>query len=126
MALRAGHVLYVSLKPDFGEPDVASSVRSSRVSGRAGLVRENRIDEPLCLKVTFRLRRYLPQMKTPRSFERGVSNVRCLPAIVSESLVRLGHPVSVFLFLDRVAFALGRGNHFSSELLGHRLLSAAA
>jgi len=49
-----------------------------------------------------------------------------LPAIVRERFVGFGHPVGVFLLLDRVALALAGGDHFGGELLRHRLLVAAA
>lgn len=52
--------------------------------------------------------------------------VRLLPTVVRECLVGLGHPVRVFLLLDRVALALARGNDFGGELVGHGLLVAAA
>jgi hypothetical protein len=49
-----------------------------------------------------------------------------LPAIVRERFVGFRHAVGVFLLLDRVSFALARGDHFGGELLGHRFLVAAA
>src|SRR5687767_11498808 len=51
---------------------------------------------------------------------------RTLPAVVREGLVRLGHAVRVFLFLDRIALALRCRNHLGGEFLGHRLLVAIA
>src|SRR6186997_1917974 len=49
-----------------------------------------------------------------------------LPPVVRECLVGFGHSMRVFLLLDRVAFALAGRDHFGGELLGHRLLVAAA
>src|SRR3954470_24827274 len=47
-----------------------------------------------------------------------------LPAIVREGAVRYGHPVGVFLLLDRVALALGGEDELGGQTLGHRLLGA--
>src|SRR5438552_12648967 len=51
---------------------------------------------------------------------------KALPAIVRECLVGVRHAVRVFLLLDGVALALGRGDHFGSQLLRHRLLAPIA
>src|SRR5580704_19211111 len=56
----------------------------------------------------------------------SVATQNQLPAIVSESLVGLGHSMRVFLLLDRVALALGGGNNLGRKLLGHGLLRPIA
>src|SRR6266545_5566694 len=48
-----------------------------------------------------------------------------LPAVVRERLVGLGHPVRVFLLLDRSAAVLGRVEELAGQPLAHRLLAAA-
>src|SRR5580765_6048900 len=55
-----------------------------------------------------------------------VTNVCCLPAIVSEGLVGLSHLVRVFLLLERPAAKRGRVQDLVRELLAHRLLRALA
>src|SRR5258708_40175697 len=56
----------------------------------------------------------------------GVYKGCALPAIMRERLVRFSHSVRVFLLLDGVALTLRRRDHLGGELLGHRLLVAAA
>src|SRR6266446_6202734 len=49
---------------------------------------------------------------------------RRLPAIMRERPVGLGHPVGVFLFLDRVPLALGGQDQLRRQPLRHRLFGA--
>src|SRR5947199_5731615 len=49
---------------------------------------------------------------------------RSLPAVVSESLVRLGHAVRVFLLLHRAAATLRRVHQLAGQAGAHRLLAA--
>src|SRR2546423_11816980 len=49
---------------------------------------------------------------------------RLLPAIMRKSLIRLGHAMHVFLFLDGATTRVSRINQFICELVGHRLASA--
>src|SRR3954447_24176892 len=48
---------------------------------------------------------------------------RCLPAVVGEGLVRLGHLVRVLAALDSGAETVGRVQDLVLETLGHRLLT---
>src|SRR5690606_15369016 len=49
-----------------------------------------------------------------------------LPAIVRECLVRLSHPVRVFLLLDGRSLSAARGEELRGQSLGHALLRAPA
>src|SRR5438105_6066202 len=48
------------------------------------------------------------------------------PPVMREGAVRLRHPVRVFLFLYRLAFAFRRQDQLGGVALGHRLLLAGA
>src|SRR6478752_9833940 len=54
---------------------------------------------------------------------RFITSGRCLPAVVGEGLVRLGHLVRVLAALDSGAETVGRIQDLVLETLGHRLLA---
>src|SRR6059058_4577629 len=85
----------------------------------AGSVRSRR------LRARLRTRRG-GALQRPRECESDGRGSPSLPAVVSEGLVRLRHPVDVVLPLERAALLVERVQDLPCELLAHVLLAAVA
>src|ERR1035437_3151381 len=73
----------------------------------------------------------IPMLRTRSSATAAVSDtlvltspLPCLPAVVSEGLVGLRHPVDVVLALERSALLVERVENLVGELVAHPLLAA--